>query len=78
MDYQLLYTSFFTDSAERNLNTPDPSTGLLGECHYRTKLPKDSQQPTSHHMIEISGQVKQTKWIATFAAAVLCYTWSEM
>ena len=29
-DYQLLYTSFFTDSEQRNLNTPDPSTGLMG------------------------------------------------
>ena len=30
LDYQLLYTSFFTESSVRNLNTPDPSTGLLG------------------------------------------------
>jgi hypothetical protein len=30
-DYQLLYTSFFTASEDRNLNTPDPSTGLMGE-----------------------------------------------
>ena len=30
LDYQLLYTSFFTDSTVRNLNTPDPSTGLMG------------------------------------------------
>ena len=30
LDYQLLYSSFFTDSTVRSLNTPDPSTGLLG------------------------------------------------
>ena len=29
-DYQLLYTSVFTDSQQRDLNTPDPSTGLMG------------------------------------------------
>jgi hypothetical protein len=39
LDYQLLYTSFFTDSTARNLNTPDPSTGLLGDCRWRSQLP---------------------------------------
>lgn len=39
LDYQLLYASFFTASEERNLNTPDPSTGLMGAHSHPGQAP---------------------------------------